>query len=194
MLKRFNVKLLLVILASLLMTACSTPVPSSPKNLCKIFQENGDWYDDVQEVYAKRGVPINVVMAFIYHESGYVDDAKPPMRWFLFIPYGRGSSAYGYPQAQDPVWEEYLAEHGGFFTSRDDFKDSVDFVSWYMLKTRRINKIPLTNVYLQYINYHDGWGGYKKGLYKRNKKLRTIARNVEKTARNYATQLRRCDL
>lgn len=194
MLKRFNVKLLLVILASLLMTACSTPVPSSPKNLCKIFQENGDWYDDVQEVYAQRGVPINVVMAFIYHESGYVDDAKPPMRWFLFIPYGRGSSAYGYPQAQDPVWEEYLAENGGFFTSRDDFKDSVDFVSWYMLKTRRINKIPLTNVYLQYINYHDGWGGYKKGLYKRNKKLQTIARNVEKTARNYATQLRRCDL
>lgn len=185
---------IVIIISSLNLIGCSSSIPSNPKNLCHIFQENSDWYEDAQEVYSERGVPINIVMAIIYQESAYVEDAKPPMRWFLFIPIGRGSSSYGYSQAQDPVWGEYLDEAGGFFSSRDDFKDSVDFISWYMLKTKNINKIPLTNVYLQYINYHDGWGGYRKGLYKKNKQLQKIARKVEQTAKTYANQLKRCDL
>lgn len=193
MLIRFIAVLMLSIFA-VFSTACSTSVPKKPRNLCEIFKEKPGWYEDAVAIYKKRGVPINIAMAFIYHESGYVEDAKPPMRWFLFIPYGRGSSAYGYPQAQDPVWKDYLADSGGFFTSRDDFADALDFVSWYMLKTQKINGIPLTNAYLQYINYHDGWGGYKKKLYLKNRQLQSIAKNVENTARNYASQLKNCKL
>lgn len=175
-------------------SGCTVAPPKSPTNLCKIFQEKSDWYDDAIEVHERRGVPINIVMAIIYHESGYNSKARPPMRWFLFIPYGRGSSAYGYPQAQDPVWSEYIAETSGLFLSRSDFKDSLDFVSWYMLKTKSKNGIPLTDAYRQYLNYHEGWGGYKSGTYKKKTKLQKTARGVERIAKDYASQLRNCKL
>ena len=81
-----------------------------------------------------------------------MEDAKPPMRWFLFIPYGRGSSAYGYAQAQDPVWEDYLDEAGSFFSDRDDFVDALDFIAWYMTKTKEANGIALSDAYNQYLN------------------------------------------
>ena len=70
------------------------------------------------KVHNRYGVPINVAMAIMAQESGYVEDAQPPMRWFLFVPYGRGSSSYGYAQAQDEGWEEYAAlEQGSFFST-----------------------------------------------------------------------------
>lgn len=187
-------KIFFIMLLSLSFCACSTSPPKQPKDLCAIFKEKKNWYNDAQEVFDKRKVPINIPMAFIYHESGYVDDARPPMRWFLFIPYGRGSSAYGYPQAQDPVWDEYVDEEGGFFSSRDDFADALDFVSWYILKTNKVNGVKITDVYNQYLNYHEGWGGFKKKSYKKNKSLIKLAKNVEKTASEYARQMRNCDL
>ena len=63
-----------------------------------------------------------------------------------------------------------------------------------MLKTKRLNGVPLTDAYRQYLNYHEGWGGYKRGSYKKNKDLQNTARNVERTAREYASQLRKCKL
>ena len=189
-----NSLLFLLFVSIFLTVGCSVTPPKHPRNLCQIFQEKDDWYEIAQEVHQERGVPINIAMAFIYHESGYVEDARPPMRWFLFIPYGRGSSAFGYPQAQDPVWDDYKNEADGLFLSRSDFRDALDFVSWYMLKTKRLNGIPLTDAYRQYLNYHEGWGGYKRGTYKNNKDLQNTARNVERTARDYASQLRKCKL
>lgn len=189
-----NSLLFLLFVSIFLTVGCSVTPPKLPRNLCQIFQEKDDWYEIAQEVHQERGVPINIAMAFIYHESGYVEDARPPMRWFLFIPYGRGSSAFGYPQAQDPVWDDYKNEADGLFLSRSDFRDALDFVSWYMLKTKRLNGIPLTDAYRQYLNYHEGWGGYKRGTYKNNKDLQNTARNVERTARDYASQLRKCKL
>lgn len=187
-------KFFLYIILVLVVSGCSTSPPSNSNNLCSIFKEKPYWYKDAVEVYSKRGVPINIVMAFIKQESGYVSDAKPPMRWFLFIPYGRGSSSYGYSQAQDPVWDDYKSEVGGFFVNRDNFYDSLDFVSWYILKTKKINSIPISNVYLQYINYHDGWGGYRKKLYLNNSKLQRVAKNVELISQKYAVQLKNCNL
>ncbi len=189
-----NSMLFLLFVSIFLTVGCSVTSPKQPRNLCQIFQEKDDWYEIAQEVHQERGVPINIAMAFIYHESGYVEDARPPMRWFLFIPYGRGSSAFGYPQAQDPVWDDYKNEADGLFLSRSDFRDALDFVSWYMLKTKRLNGVPLTDAYRQYLNYHEGWGGYKRGSYKKNKDLQNTARNVERTAREYASQLRKCKL
>ncbi len=182
------------LVAVFFLMGCSSTIPSKPKDLCSIFQENPDWYEDVQNVYHKRKVPINIVMAFIYHESGYVEDAKPPMRWFLFIPYGRGSSAYGYPQAQDEVWSDYQDAAGGFWSSRDDFEDSVDFISWYMLESKRRNGVALTNAYAQYLNYHEGWQGYKKGYWKKNASLKKLANSVSSLSKKYGDQLRNCKL
>ena len=123
-----------------------------------------------------------------------MEDAKPPMRWFLFIPYGRGSSAYGYAQAQDPVWEDYLDEAGSFFSDRDDFVDALDFIAWYMTKTKEANGIALSDAYNQYLNYHEGWNGFKNGSYRSKDWLLKAARSVQQRADSYKQQLLHCDL
>ena len=74
------------------------------------------------------------------------------------------------------------------------FEDSLDFISWYMLKTTKINKVPLSNVYLQYLNYHEGWGGYKRGSYNKNSALKSVARKVERQSNLYKQQLKDCRL
>lgn len=176
------------------LTACSTTVPREPDNICSIFQEKDSWYAAAHRVHAKYGIPINVAMAILYQESRFVDDARPNMRWFLFIPYGRGSSAYGYAQAQDEVWGEYVDEAGSMFSDRDDFEDSLDFVGWYMVKTKNKNNVPLIDAYNQYLNYHEGWGGYSRGTYKSKSWLLQTAQNVAQRAEVYRQQLLRCQL
>ena len=175
-------------------SGCSVSPPSNPNNLCSIFQEKDSWYSAAHEVHDKYGVPIHVAMAIMYQESSFVEDAKPPMRWFLFIPYGRGSSAYGYAQAQDPVWEDYLDEAGSFFSDRDDFVDALDFIAWYMTKTKEANGIALSDAYNQYLNYHEGWNGFKNGSYRSKDWLLKAARSVQQRADSYKQQLLHCDL
>ena len=114
--------------------------------------------------------------------------------WFLFIPYGRGSSAYGYAQAQDPVWEDYLDDAGSFFSDRDDFVDALDFIAWYMTKTKEANGISLSDAYNQYLNYHEGWNGFKNGSYRSKDWLLKAARSVQQRADSYKQQLLHCDL
>lgn len=181
-------------LCALALSACSTSVPTNSRDLCSIFQEKDSWYATAHKVHQKYGVPINVAMAIMFHESGFVEDAKPPMRWFLFIPYGRGSSAYGYAQAQDPVWNDYVDEAGSYFSDRDDFDDALDFIAWYMVKTKKANGVALTDTFRQYLNYHEGWGGYRQGSYKSKDWLLLRAKEVERTANNYKSQLLKCNL
>ncbi|SPT68912.1 Uncharacterized protein conserved in bacteria [Anaerobiospirillum thomasii] len=181
-------------ISAFVLSACSTTPPANPRDLCSIFQEKDSWYVAAHKVHKKYGVPINVAMSIMFHESGFVDDAKPPMRWFLFIPYGRGSSAYGYAQAQDAVWSEYLEEQGSYFSDRDDFDDALDFIGWYMTKSKKINNVPLTDAYRQYLNYHEGWGGYASGSYKGKDSLLRIAQSVKRMSDNYKQQLLKCNL
>ena len=82
------------VLSIAVLTGCSTTPPSNTENLCSIFQEKDSWYVAAHDVHRRYGVPINVAMAIMAQESSFREDAQPPMRWFLFIPYGRGSSAY----------------------------------------------------------------------------------------------------
>lgn len=175
-------------------SGCSVSPPSNPNNLCSIFQEKDSWYSAAHKVHDKYGIPIHVAMAIMHQESGFVEDAKPPMRWFLFIPYGRGSSAYGYAQAQDPVWEDYLDDAGSFFSDRDDFADALDFIAWYMTKTKVVNGISLSDAYNQYLNYHEGWSGFKNGSYRSKDWLLKTARGVQQRADSYKQQLLHCDL
>lgn len=180
--------------STMLFSACSTSVPNNPDNICSIFQEKDSWYAAAHKVHKKYGVPINVAMAIIHQESGFVEDAKPPMRWFLFIPYGRGSSSFGYAQAQDEVWSDYVDQAGSFFSDRDDFADSLDFIAWYMQKTRKTNGIALNDAYNQYLNYHEGWTGFANGSYKSKAWLIQTAKQVQNRANNYKQQLLRCQL
>ena len=187
--------LLALAAALLLLEGCSaTAPPEDPDNLCSIFQEKDSWYSAAHEVHGRYGVPINVAMAIMYQESGFRADVRPPMRWFLFIPYGRGSSAYGYAQAQDAVWGDYVEDAGSFFSSRDDFDDALDFIGWYMRRTKQINAVPFSDAYNQYLNYHEGWTGFRNRTYRSKDWLQAAAERVQRRAQTYRTQLLSCNL
>lgn len=172
----------------------STEPPSNPEDLCSIFQEKDSWYAAAHKVHNRYGIPINVAMAIMYQESAYKADAQPPMRYFLFIPYGRASSAYGYAQAQDAAWDDYKSDAGSFFSERDNFDDALDFIGWYMQKTKKINGIQYSDAYNQYLNYHEGWTGYKRQTYNGKDWLLDVSRRVEQRAAKYKTQLLNCNL
>ncbi|WP_422137584.1 hypothetical protein [Endozoicomonas sp. ALC020] len=188
--------LIVTIAGFLFLTGCatSTTPPANPHNLCSIFKEKRSWYRHAKKANEKWGTPIQVMMAIMYQESAYRHDVRPPRPRFLFIPLPRSSSAYGYAQALDGTWEMYLKENGGWFKARDDFEDAIDFIGWYTHKTRTINGVSLWHTDLLYLNYHEGWGGYKRGSHKKKTWLLNTSKKVHSRASNYGAQLRRCRL
>lgn len=179
---------------SLLLSGCATPPPKNTSNLCEIFSEHRSWYDAAAKVRDKWGVPIHVPMSMMYQESSFKHNARPPMRWFLgFIPYGRASSAYGYSQAKTVTWDEYVKEANRFWASRDNFDDAIDFMGWYISKSQRLNGVSKWDAYAQYLNYHEGWGGYKRGTYNKKGWLIQVAKKVDSRATLYAGQLKGCE-
>lgn len=175
-----------------LVAGCATPTPTDQGNICAIFEQEPGWYEDAVQMQKEWGTPINVAMAIIEEESHFHYDAQPPEQYFLgFIPTGRASSAYGYSQAQDPVWDEYVRATGDS-GSRTDFRDSIMFVGWYTHETRRILGISLWDPYRQYLAYHEGRSGYEHKTYLHQPWLMRVARKVERNAKTYDWQLRRC--
>jgi len=185
---------LLAAAAVLSLSGCATPPPQNTSDLCEIFNEHREWYDAAANAREKWGVPIHVPMSMMYQESSFKHNARPPMRWFLgFIPYGRASNAYGYSQAKTVTWDEYVNEANRFWASRDNFADAIDFMGWYISKTQRLNGVSKWDGYGQYLNYHEGWGGYKRGSYKSKAWLVQVAKKVDKRAKTYAGQLKGCE-
>lgn len=186
-----------IALASILaisLASCSVAPPKNSSNICEIFKEHRNWYDEAAKVRDKWGVPIHIPMSIMYQESSFKHNARPPMRWFLgFIPYGRASSAYGYSQAKTVTWDEYVNETNAFWVSRDNFGDAMDFMGWYISKTQRLNKVSKWDGYNQYLNYHEGWGGYRRGSYKSKAWLINTAKRVDSRAQTYAAQLQQCE-
>ena len=123
--------LCLIFTAVCFLTACATAPPVRQHNICAVFEQHPDWYDYARESQKTWGIPKQILMAFVMNESGYRGGARPERDWFLFIPLGRKSSARGYAQAKDPVWEAYKRERGGFFRSRGDMEDALAFIGWY---------------------------------------------------------------
>ena len=105
---------------------------------------------------------------------------------------GRQSSAYGFAQALDGTWDEYRKETGSTFSRRSSFRNASDFMGWYMHKSYKRNGIPKSDVYNQYLAYHEGHAGFRRGSYKKKKWLIKIAKSVQKRAINYSAQLARC--
>ncbi len=171
--------------------------PSPPKrldNICEIFRENRDWYDDARDSYKKWGIPIPVMMAILHHESRYVSDAKPPRTTCLWIfPGPRPSSAYGYAQAKDNTWKEYQDSTGNSWADRDDFEDAIDFVGWYSHLSHKKCHIAKNDAYNLYLAYHEGRGGFNRKTYKKKAWLMRVARKVQATANRYKSQLAACE-
>lgn len=178
----------------LLLSACAsnTKPPSQPENLCAIFNEKPDWHRAAIKSHEKWRVPPQILMAIVYQESGYRHDARPPRQWFLgIIPTGRASSAYGYPQAKDEVWSDYKRENSSF-ASRSNMADALDFIGWYSNKAQQINGTSKWDPYHLYLNYHEGWGGYRRGTYKNKGWLLRIAGAVQERSERYGAQYAQC--
>ena len=173
-----------------LISACSS-VPQNTSNSCKIFDERYLWYKHSKKVEQKWGTPIHIQLAIIKMESDFDWLAKPPrQKLFKVIPFKRPSSSFGYSQAVKGTWEQYKNETGNKLATRARFKDSVDFIGWDTNKTNSILKISLQDAFKQYIAYHEGWGNYKH--YKKNKKVISLAKKVEKQSKIYKKQFSKC--
>ena len=183
-------KKLLFIFLFFLISACSS-IPKNTADGCSIFYEKYFWYKHIKKTEKKWGVPIYIQLAIIKTESNFNWLAKPKrLKLFKVIPYKRPSSSFGYSQAVKGTFKQYKNETGNKLARRTRFKDSVDFIGWYMNKTEKILKIPKTDVYRQYIAYHEGWGNYKN--YKNNKKVIILAKRVTAQAEKYRKQIKQC--
>ena len=184
---------LITLLLVALTSACSTSPPKNMDNSCDIFFEKDDWYDDAKDSTEKWGVPIHVQLAIIHQESRFNYDAKPEMEYFLWIiPIGRKSDAYGYAQVKDDTWDWYIDKTGNSGADRDDFDDAVDFIGWYGKQSNKVLGISKWDPYNQYLAYHEGHGGFKRKTYNKKPWLIKVARKVEKRAKRYSAQLKKC--
>ena len=178
----------------ILTTACSTTPPADPDNLCAIFREKDDWYEDAAKSRKEWGSPISVMMAIMYQESRFQANAKPPRKKILgFIPGPRPSSAYGYSQAKKTTWAEYKRNAGRYGADRNDFDDAIDFIGWYNYQSHRRSGLSRTDAYRLYLAYHEGHGGYNRGTYRNKAWLTRVARKVERRAASYRSQLTACE-
>ncbi|MFT4938168.1 MAG: hypothetical protein ACI88A_001192 [Paraglaciecola sp.] len=183
-----------IILMSLFLLGCSTTPPKNTSNICDVFFEKRDWYQAAEEMNNKWGVPIHVPMAIMYQESSFKAEALPPRDYVFFglLPWGRVSSAYGYSQAKTPTWSDYKRETGNSWADRNDFDDAIDFMGWFINKSHTLNNVSKWDGEAQYLNYHEGWGGYQRKTYINKNWLVDVAKNVNARALVYAGQLSTC--
>ena len=187
-------KRMLLVLSLAALAACTTSQPTKVDNICAIFQEKDDWYEDAAESRDDWNSPIPVMMAIMHQESRFKAKAKPPRRKILgFIPGFRPSNAYGYSQALDSTWDSYKRNAGRYGADRDDFADAIDFIGWYNDQSRRQCGIARDDTYSLYLAFHEGQGGYNRGTYRKKSWLMSVARKVQRRADTYRKQLARCE-
>lgn len=194
--KQHFFKIILVsMLSALFLGACSSKPPQNISNICDIFTEKRDWFETATDMKERWGVPIHVPMAMMYQESSFKAKARPKRDYFFFglIPWGHVSSAYGYSQAKTPTWDDYKRETNNAWAERSDFDDAMDFMGWFISKTNGLNGISKWDAELQYLNYHEGWSGYKKGNHNEKAWLLEVAKTVNARSLRYAAQLKSCE-
>lgn len=174
------------------LAGCTTAPPKDQSNICNIYRQYPGWYKDSLKMQSKWGTPPHVAMAIIKQESNFFAKALPPRDYLLWvIPWGRVSTSYGYAQAQNPVWREYLKETGNG-GSRHNFDDAMMFVGWYTTGTHKQLGISKWDTYNQYLAYHEGRGGYRRGTYRNKPWLIQVARKVERQSKSYHAQFQQC--
>jgi len=188
-----NILRILLIGLCVLLTACVSKPPANVDNICYVFKEHPQWYRDARDVAKRWRVPVPVQMAIIHQESKFDGRAKPKRKTILWIiPWKRPSTAYGYTQALNGTWAEYKKVEGGFFSSRTDFADGVDFIGWYANQANRRAGIPRDDAYALYLAYHEGVGGYQRKTYLEKPWLVGVAKKVKMRSQIYQTQLEQC--
>ncbi len=167
--------------------------PSGLDDACNILDQRPGYLKAFKAAERKWGVPVHVQMATIYQESKFDSDARTPFRYTLgVIPMGRVSSAFGYSQALDGTWEEYVVAQGKSRARRDNIRDATDFMGWYMDGTTQRLGVSKNDARNQYLAYHEGRTGFKRGTYRSKAWLVRVASDVDTRAQTYRQQLRRC--
>ncbi len=189
--------LFLVALVALLPLGGCASAPDHIGNSCAIFaQRDGlfsSWRGAAERAERRYGVPVPVLMATMYVESGFDPRARPPRtKLFGFIPWKRTSSAYGFAQALDGTWDRYRRETGNWSARRNSFADAIDFIGWYHYTSHVANGIPLNDPYSLYLAYYSGQSGYAKGSWRSNSHVKKAASRFANIANTYAQQLRSC--
>jgi len=167
--------------------------PRDLENACAIVTERPHYLRAMRAAERKWNVPVHVQMATIHAESRFIGNARTPFQYALgVIPMGRQSSAYGYSQALDGTWDEYVAETRNRRARRDNIRDATDFMGWYMDKTLQRNGIPKWDARNQYLAYHEGHTGFRRASYNAKPWLLRVADGVGTRAARYEEQLRFC--
>ena len=191
--KTFRTLILMTLLAGCSSSGNYTNAPKFLDNACSILDQRRGFLPAFRAAKRKYGVPISVQMAIIWQESKFKSKAKTPKTYFLWVvPNGRQSSAYGYAQVLDGTWEEYKSTAGRWGARRSNIRDATDFMGWYMAQSRRNLGISMWDTRNQYLAYHEGRNGYRKGSYKSKRWLISIANNLQKRTEMYKSQLISC--
>ncbi len=173
---------------------CATTPPKKIDNICEIFREKDDWYEDARQASKRWGTPVPVIMAFMYQESRFRAKAKPPRSKILWIfPGPRPSDSYGYTQALKSTWSIYREDAGSFGADRDDFDDAADFIGWYNDKSFKRSGIRKNDAYNLYLAYHEGHGGFNRRTYHKKMWLKNVAKKVSARSMLYTRQLKSCE-
>ncbi len=187
---------ILALLALLLLASCGARYNTPPRNLddaCSILNQRPPYIKAFKATERKWNVPVHVQMATMHQESKFDADARTPFRYALgVIPMGRQSSAFGYSQALDGTWDEYKQATGRRGAKRDNIKDATDFMGWYFNQSKIKNGIALDDARNQYLAYHEGHTGYRRGTYNKKTWLVRVANKVDSRADLYKTQLASC--
>ena len=188
-------RLIFSMLLAFNLSACLTTQPRNITNVCAIFEDRRSWYRAARNSEQRWGVPIAVNMAIIYQESSFRARVRPERSKVLWIfPGTRPSSAYGYAQALDGTWQDYIRVSGNRSASRSEFDDAVDFVAWYNARSTRINNIAPNDARSLYYAYHEGNGGYRQKSYIEKPWLVAAANLVQSNFNRFSSQLASCRL
>lgn len=163
--------------------------PKNVDNICAIFNEKNRWIEPAQQSYNKWGIPVELMMAIIRHESSFRSQARP-----LDKKGNRVSSAYGYSQAIDGTWDIYKKENDKPRADRTKFSDAIDFVGWYSSKSiSKGENISPFDVNALYVFYHDGWGALPEdGSRKLKPEVLKVAAKIYQQTLTYHRQLKDC--
>ena len=193
-----NLSMALRLLAVLvLVAACGGPREfSAPRNLddaCGLARERPTYFRAMERAERRWNIPVPVQMAIIHAESRFIGNARTPLRWSAgVIPMGRQSSAFGYSQALDGTWEEYVSATGNRRARRERIDDAADFIGWYTNLSLERNGISLRDARNQYLAYHEGHAGFRRGSYNAKPWLLAVADRVASRAQMYEAQLVAC--
>ena len=103
------------------------------------------------------------------------------------------SNAYGYAQALDSTWMRYKKDTGRQSADRDDFEEPIDFVGWYTNMSNQSEGISKSDPYNQYLAYHEGQAGWRRGTFKNKAWLKNTAKRVDVPAQEGWSQLQACE-